>query len=145
VDQSLRPIPPLSPGDPRMRAGEGVGNRLFHARQQAGLSLEEVAARTKITEFILEAIEHEQFGRLPGGCCRRGFLRAYAREVRLDAESIVRQYVAEFEPDTIPPAPASPPAVSPEPLVDADDNWSRQLVLPALLLAVAFLLYSLAS
>lgn len=115
-----------------------IGGRLRQARQQAGLSLEQISARTKIKVSILDAIEREDFGQLPRGFFRRGFLRAYARELRLDAESIVRQYVAEFEPDTTPPAPGLPTdCVSSE--RPADDSWGRQLPVAALLVAATAL------
>lgn len=115
-----------------------IGGRLRQAREQAGLSLEQVSARTKIKKSILDAIEREDFARLPPGFFRRGFLRAYAREVHLDAESIVRQYASEFEPDTTPPAPALPPdrVSSGQP---ANNSWGRKLPVAALLLAVTAL------
>ncbi len=88
-----------------------LGGRLRTARESAGLSLEQVAERTKIKRSTLQAIERGNFTRLPGGLFTRGFLRAYAHEVGLDAESVVRDYLAEVEPppsvvDQTVPAPA---------------------------------------
>lgn len=76
-----------------------IGERLQHARKRAGLSVADLSARTKIRATQLEAIEREDFARLPPGLLTRGFLRAYAREVDLDPDSVVRQFQAEFEPD----------------------------------------------
>lgn len=76
-----------------------IGERLQHARKRAGLSIADLSARTKIRATLLEAIEREDFARLPPGLLTRGFLRAYAREVHLDPDSVVRQFQAEFEPD----------------------------------------------
>lgn len=76
-----------------------IGERLQHARKRAGLSVADLSARTKIRATLLEAIEREDFARLPPGLLTRGFLRAYAREVDLDPDSVVRQFQAEFEPD----------------------------------------------
>lgn len=75
-----------------------IGERLQHARKRAGLSIADVSARTKIRATLLEAIEREDFGRLPPGLLTRGFLRAYAREVDLDPDAVVRQFQAEFAP-----------------------------------------------
>jgi transcriptional regulator with XRE-family HTH domain len=70
-----------------------IGDRLRSARQNRGLSLPEVAARTRIPVWILESIERGEYARLPGGVFLRGFLRAFAREVGLDPEMIIAEYV----------------------------------------------------
>ena len=78
-----------------------VGGDLRRARIGRNLSLGDIAARTKINQKILRAIEDNRFDRVPGGLFRRGYLRAYAREVHLDPEEIVEQYRAEFEPPIV--------------------------------------------
>jgi cytoskeleton protein RodZ len=75
-----------------------IGSTLRSAREQQGRSLDQLAATTKISTATLRAIETNQIQHLPGGIFLRGFLRAYAREVRLDPETIVAEYVAQFEP-----------------------------------------------
>lgn len=92
-----------------------IGTELRQARERAHLSLQDLSARTKIRAVLLSAIEREEFDRLPAGLLTRGFLRAYAREVGLDPESVVRQYIAEFEPPPPPPTPA--------PLEPQDTEW----------------------
>jgi cytoskeleton protein RodZ len=86
-----------------------VGERLQQARVRAGLSVREIAARTKIRTVLLEAIEREDFRQLPQGILGRGYLRAYAREVGLDPESVVRQFQDECEREAarLDAAPAS--------------------------------------
>lgn len=74
-----------------------VGERLQQARIRAGLSLADVSARTKIRATLLEAIERADFRPLPQGILGRGCLRAYAREVGLDPESVVRECARELE------------------------------------------------
>lgn len=76
-----------------------VGTELRQARERAHLSVQDLSARTKIRASLLDAMEREAFDQLPAGLLTRGFLRAYAREVGLDPESIVRQYISEFDPD----------------------------------------------
>jgi cytoskeletal protein RodZ len=85
-----------------------VGAELRQARERAQLSLPDLSARTKIRASLLAAMEREEFDRLPGGLLTRGFLRAYAREVGLDPEAVVRRYVAEFEPDRLTPSHGRP-------------------------------------
>ena len=61
-----------------------AGSVLASARLRHGLSLQEVASRTRIPRSTLEAIEGERWGDLPGKAYVRGFIRLYAREVGLD-------------------------------------------------------------
>lgn len=84
-----------------------VGAELREAREQRGVSIEELSRRTKIGVPTLRALESGQTDRLPGGIFVRGFLRAYAREVGLDSEEIVRRYLVQFEPP-----PDAAPAVT---------------------------------
>ena len=70
---------------------ETAGLRLRHARERAGLSIEQVAERTKIGERYIERIEDDDFASLGGKTYATGFSRTYARAVDLDAQDIVAQ------------------------------------------------------
>ena len=74
-----------------------IGGELRQAREEAGITLEKVAASTKIRLRFLQAIDADEFDRLPGGIVRRGHLRAYAHAVGLDPEQIVARYLSEQE------------------------------------------------
>jgi cytoskeletal protein RodZ len=74
-----------------------IGGELRQAREEADVTLESVAARTKIRLRFLQAIDADEFDRLPGGIVRRGHLRAYAQAVGLDPEQIVARYLSEQE------------------------------------------------
>lgn len=87
------------------QAGD-IGDRLKRARIACGLSLSDIGARTKISPPSLTAMERNDFARLPGGVFRRAYVRAFAEEVGLDAEALVREYRARYEPDDFPVAPA---------------------------------------
>jgi transcriptional regulator with XRE-family HTH domain len=65
-----------------------VGTRLRKAREAAGLSLGDVAARTKIAERHLLSIEQSRFEALASRTYAVGFARAYARAVALDEAQI---------------------------------------------------------
>ena len=72
-----------------------ISGRLRAARERAGLSIEDIAATTKIRRAALQAIERGEFERLPGDFYTRAFLRTYARELHLPPDEIIRGYDAE--------------------------------------------------
>lgn len=117
-----------------------VGMELRQARERAHLSLQDLSARTKIRATLLDAIEREEFERVPAGLLTRGHLRAYAREVGLDPEAIVRRFVAEFEPDRVAPAPERPKLQETEwePELGARARWA--FLIPAIPLTLAAIL-----
>src|SRR3546814_7766723 len=65
-----------------------TGDKLRLAREAAGLSLADVATRTRITQRHLEAIEKSDFSELPGRTYVTGSARAYARAVDLPEAEI---------------------------------------------------------
>jgi cytoskeleton protein RodZ len=71
------------------------GDHLRREREMRGVTIEEVAAATRISARFLEAIENEQWDRLPGGAFNRGFIRSVARYLGLDEESMVAEYALE--------------------------------------------------
>ena len=70
----------------------GFGERLRRDRELRGVSREEISAATRIGSRFLEALENEQWERLPGGVFNRGFLRAVARFLGLDEDDLIAQY-----------------------------------------------------
>jgi cytoskeleton protein RodZ len=64
------------------------------ARERCGLSLNQVAASTKISLAILEALEKNDVGKLPGGLFSRAFVRSFAEEVGLDPDKAVEVFAA---------------------------------------------------
>lgn len=80
-------------------SSQSVGAMLRDARVAAGLSADDVAARTKIAVRHLSSIEENRFGDLAGRAYAVGFSRSYARAVGLDekeiADAVRRQLDAE--------------------------------------------------
>lgn len=68
-----------------------AGERLRDAREAGGLSLAEVAARTRVPTRHLEAIERSDYSGLPSPTYSVGFAKAYARAVGLDEVAIGRE------------------------------------------------------
>jgi cytoskeleton protein RodZ len=65
-----------------------IGEKLRRQRLKNKISIEKVSLDTKIGVRLLEAIEAEQFEKLPGGVFRRSFVLQYARALGLDPEEI---------------------------------------------------------
>lgn len=74
-----------------------IGDTLRRERLRRGLDLDKVAAETKIGRHQLEAIEANQFDRLPGGVFARSFVRQYARLLELDEEEMLAELKHQFE------------------------------------------------
>jgi cytoskeleton protein RodZ len=65
-----------------------VGETLRRARQEQGLDLCAVAARTKISARYLEAIESDDRKILPSGFFYKSFVEQYAKSLSLDTQEI---------------------------------------------------------
>src|SRR6185312_3586577 len=70
------------------------GERLQRERELRAISLDEIAKSTKIGTRLLQALEAEEFDKLPGGIFNKGFVRAYAKYLGLDEEQAVTDYIA---------------------------------------------------
>lgn len=89
----------------------GFGERLRRDRELRGVSREEITAATRIGPHFLEALENEQWERLPGGVFNRGFLRGVARFLGLHEDDLIAQYdLAIREQHSQIEASANPPA-----------------------------------
>jgi cytoskeleton protein RodZ len=85
-----------------------IGDTLRRERLRRGLELQQVASETKIGLHLLEAMEANQFDRLPGGVFTRSFLRQYAHTLGLDEEEIIASLKEQFE-EPSQPLPDPPP------------------------------------
>jgi cytoskeleton protein RodZ len=70
----------------------GFGENLRREREMRRVSLEEISETTKISVRFLDALENEEFAKLPGGIFVRSFIRAYANYLGLDADSVIAEY-----------------------------------------------------
>ena len=69
-----------------------IGEQLRLAREALGVPLREISDQTRITVRYLEAIESNDYGRLPGGVFNRSFIKAYARCVGYDEKEAIEGY-----------------------------------------------------
>jgi cytoskeleton protein RodZ len=128
---------------PAERAEEGPANRanfgarLLAARERRGWSINEVAARVRLSVKQVSALERAALDELPEPVYVRGFLRTYAREVGLDPAPLLDDLSAMV--DGAPAQPVgSPRAPSPVLQAAAREHYVRPVVLGgAMLLLVA--------
>jgi len=73
-----------------------VGERLRAAREKTGLSLDDIAAQTRIPRRHLESIETADWDALPAPTYTTGFAKSYASAVGLDRTEIGDQLRAEM-------------------------------------------------
>jgi cytoskeletal protein RodZ len=69
-----------------------IGEQLRLAREGRGIPLREISDQTRISMHYLEAIESDDYKRLPGGIFNRSFVKAYARYVGYDEKEAVEAY-----------------------------------------------------
>lgn len=69
-----------------------IGEQLRLAREGRGIPLREISDQTRISIRYLEAIESNDYQRLPGGVFNRSFIKAYARCVGYDEKEAVEGY-----------------------------------------------------
>jgi cytoskeletal protein RodZ len=71
---------------------ESIGRYLRRERELRQMSLEELAQVTRIPLRMLQLIEEDDFEKLPGEVFARGFLRAYARALGVEADEVLAVY-----------------------------------------------------
>ncbi|HET8614611.1 MAG TPA: RodZ domain-containing protein [Actinomycetales bacterium] len=78
--------------EPPKGAAVPLGETLRSAREQRGLSVEDVSRSINLRGTVVGAIERDDFTLCGGDVYARGHLRAYARLVGLDPDALVRAY-----------------------------------------------------
>lgn len=73
-------------------ANKKIGGTLRDAREAAGASLDDISALLKIRSDHLQALEEDDFERLPGSVYAIGFIRTYATHLGLNAGELIERY-----------------------------------------------------
>jgi cytoskeleton protein RodZ len=124
-----------------------VGETLRAERLKRNLGLDQISGELKISSRFLEAIETEQFDKLPGGVFAKSFVRQYARLLGLDDEELAGQVQRVLEPEPAvrqlaeKPQPAAsefhvPRMESWESVGDSRFRWSSSLSAAAVFVVV---------
>lgn len=100
-------FPENDPGqrdNPAAKHPASTGRMLREAREQHGLTVAEVAGQIKFAPRQIEALEADDYGHLPEIAFLRGFVRSYAKILKLDAEALLanlpqsKAVIAELTP-----------------------------------------------
>jgi len=73
---------------------EKIGGILREAREAANATLDDISALLKIRSDHLQALENDDFERLPGSVYAIGFIRTYATHLELNAGELIERYKA---------------------------------------------------
>ena len=81
-------LAPVEPDD-----GVYDGTVLRRIRMSRGIELEEISVLTKVNEFYLQCIEANRYRELPATVHLKGFLREFAKCLRLDPRRVAESYM----------------------------------------------------
>ena len=113
------------------------GEQLRAAREARNISLREVSEQTRISMRYLEAIETDDYQRLPGGIFNKSFIKSYARYINFNEDEALEGYARTArEQGDSPDEVASTPY---QPRVYTDDSTRSPIVtglLTVIILAV---------
>ena len=111
-----------------------AGERLAAARESRGLSVGEIAQQLKLSPWQVEALEAGDHKRLPSPVFVRGFIRNYARLLKIDAADLLA--TAEHQMPAAAPLASTARASSAEIPFPTQRriNWSRYAIAAAIVL-----------
>ncbi|WP_347550319.1 RodZ domain-containing protein [Pseudalkalibacillus hwajinpoensis] len=122
-----------------------LGQRLKEARNDKGLSIEEIQSITKIQKRYLHAIEEGNYELLPGNFYTRAFIKNYAEAVGLSGEDLLDEHASEIPkatldvPENLPPRKMRTPGKS-----SSSSKWSSlmpSILVVLLIIGVAALIW----
>jgi cytoskeleton protein RodZ len=102
-----------------------IGDTLRRERQRRNLDLPKIAGELKISVRFLEAMEQDDFAKLPGGVFTKSFVRQYAGFLGLDGDEAVAamEQAAEPEADVSQMSGKPKPDVPGIDLEMGEENW----------------------
>jgi cytoskeletal protein RodZ len=113
-----------------------IGQTLAGAREKAGLSVEQVAAATRIRRTLVMGIENDDYSACGGDFYARGHVRTIAQTVGVDPRPLLAEFDAE-RPEAAPPRAStvfeSETAARPE---RRGPNWSAAMAVALVLVLV---------
>jgi hypothetical protein len=107
-DRSTEPTPQENGGKPPAMDNPVVieilsrevltGKDLERLRMELGVSVDLIAEGTKIRPGMLRCIEEDRFSEFPSRFHLKSFLKAYAKYMHLNPESVVERYMKRIQP-----------------------------------------------
>jgi cytoskeleton protein RodZ len=71
---------------------EAIGEFFKQVREAKGLTIDDVASKTRIRNDFVKALEEGNFAKLPDQVFARGFVRSYARSLGLDEDDAIQRF-----------------------------------------------------
>ncbi|WP_424946202.1 helix-turn-helix domain-containing protein [Candidatus Spongiihabitans sp.] len=96
-------VTPKPRPEPQPSTAKTAGEMLSSAREALRLSVEDVASNLNLGVDAIDALERNQYDRLPSCTFARGYLRAYARLLHLDADEVIAK--VDLKPEQFSGAP----------------------------------------
>lgn len=112
------------------------GERLKRERELREVSMEELTKATRISARFVEALENEDWAKLPGGIFGHGFVRTIARYLGLDEEAFLSEYDSARAEHSLAPPP------KPEERIPSPPKWLPAAAVFVLLLLLAGLFFT---
>jgi cytoskeletal protein RodZ len=79
-----------------MSGREAFGPNLRRVRIQRGVSLQQIATETNVSDVLWAAMEKNDFSRWPNGIFARAYIRDYAKIIGVDPDSTVDEFCRWF-------------------------------------------------
>ena len=117
-------------------AVQSVGQLLQEARLSRGLRVEDVAQHLRMSVRQITALEEDDYGKLSGGTFLRGFVRNYAKLVRIDSAPLLL---------LLPPPPqVIAPLAEKIPFPESQKSvWRRLIIAGVSVAALSLLVYEI--
>lgn len=115
-----------------------IGEKLRLEREAHGIALRDISEQTRISMRYLEAIETDDYRRLPGGIFNRSFIRAYAKFIGFDEHEAIEEYTRTLREHGEPNDDEGPKTFRSQVYTD-DGNAHTRSPLKTLLLAIIIL------
>lgn len=78
---------------------ETVGEILKNAREKKGLTIESLEKKTRIVSRYIEALENNEFDKLPGEIYVKGFIKTISDKLLLDSDKVLERYNLQINED----------------------------------------------
>ncbi len=111
------------------------GERLKRERELREVTIKEIASATRIAAKFLQALENEEWEKLPGGVFGRGFVRSVARYLGLSEENLLSDY------DQARGEASTPATQKPEERIPSPPKWIPAIAVVLLIAVVAGLAF----
>ncbi|ERS86718.1 hypothetical protein Q672_01200 [Marinobacter sp. EVN1] len=112
-----------------------VGQQLRRAREKLGLSVSDIADQQHLRPSVIQSIEEGDYSKVDTELFLKGYVRTYARQVKLDADALIAALDSELEPLR----QQREQEQQANPLVDIERKKKRKRQIAKLVVLLAFL------